>query len=44
MDIKESFADVDLVMEVVVEIMEVKRKVCAELEGLVKPEAYVFIK
>jgi len=42
LDLKEAVADADLVMEVVIEVMEVKKKVYAELKGLVKPEAYIF--
>jgi len=42
LDLKEAVKDADLVMEVVVEVMEVKKKVFAELKGLVKPDAYIF--
>lgn len=42
LDLKEAVKDADLVMEVVVEVMEVKKKVFAELKGLVKPNAYIF--
>lgn len=42
LDLAEAAKDADIVMEVVIEVMEVKRKVYAELKGLVKPEAYIF--
>lgn len=42
LDLKEAVAEADLVMEVVIEVMEVKKKVYAELKGLVKPSAYIF--
>lgn len=42
LDLKEAVADADIVMEVVVEVMDVKKKVYNELKGLVKPEAFIF--
>ena len=42
LDLKAAVKDADLVMEVVIEVMEVKKKVFAELKGLLKPDAYIF--
>jgi 3-hydroxybutyryl-CoA dehydrogenase len=42
LDLKEAAKDADIVIEVVVEIMEVKKKVLAELEEIVKPECFFF--
>lgn len=42
LDLKEAAHDADVVVEVVIEVMDVKKKVYAELEGLVKPECLFF--
>ncbi len=42
LDLKEAAGDADLVVEVVIEVMEVKKKVYAELEQIVKPETLFF--
>lgn len=42
LDLKEAAQDADLVVEVVVEIMDVKKKVFVELEQIVKPECLFF--
>lgn len=41
-DLKEAAKDADIVVEVVIEVMEVKKKVFAELEAVVKPECLFF--
>jgi len=38
LDLKEAAQDADIVVEVVTEVMEVKKKVFAQLEEVVKPE------
>lgn len=42
LDIKEAAAGADVVVEVVIEVMDVKKKVYAELETIVKPETLFF--
>jgi len=42
LDLKEAAADADLVVEVVVEVMDVKKKVYEELEKIVKPACLFF--
>jgi 3-hydroxybutyryl-CoA dehydrogenase len=42
LDLKEAAADADIVVEVVVEVMDVKKKVYAELEQIVKPGTFFF--
>jgi 3-hydroxybutyryl-CoA dehydrogenase len=42
LDIKEAAADADVVVEVVIEVMEVKKKVYQELEAIVKPHTLFF--
>ncbi|MFB3926737.1 MAG: 3-hydroxyacyl-CoA dehydrogenase NAD-binding domain-containing protein [Syntrophales bacterium] len=42
LDLKEAAQDADLVVEVVIEVMDVKKKVYAELETIVKPECLFF--
>jgi 3-hydroxybutyryl-CoA dehydrogenase len=42
LDMKEAAADADVVVEVVIEVMDVKKKVYAELESIVKPECLFF--
>jgi len=42
LDLKEAAHDADVVVEVVIEVMDVKKKVYAELEGIVKPECLFF--
>jgi len=42
LDLKEAAGDADVVVEVVVEVMEVKKKVFAELEEVAKPECLFF--
>ena len=41
-DLKEAAADADVVVEVIIELMEVKKKVYEELETIVKPECLFF--
>ena len=42
LDIKEAEADADVVVEVIIELLEVKKKVFQELETIVKPECLFF--
>ncbi len=42
LDLKAAAADADLVVEVVIEVMDVKKKVYAELEQICKPDCYFF--
>jgi 3-hydroxybutyryl-CoA dehydrogenase len=42
LDLKEAAADADVVVEVVIEVMDVKKKVYAELEKIVKPDCLFF--
>lgn len=42
LDLKEAAADADVVVEVVIEVMDVKKKVFNELETIVKPECLFF--
>jgi 3-hydroxybutyryl-CoA dehydrogenase len=42
LDLKAAAADADLIVEVVIEVMDVKKKVYAELEKIVKPECLFF--
>jgi 3-hydroxybutyryl-CoA dehydrogenase len=42
LDLKAAVKDADIVMEVVIEVMDVKKKVYQELKGLVKHEALIF--
>lgn len=42
LDIKEAAADADVVVEVILEVMDVKKKVYAELEEIVKPSCLFF--
>ena len=42
LDLKAAAADADLIVEVVIEVMDVKKKVYAELEKVVKPECLFF--
>lgn len=42
LDLKEAAADADLVVEVVVEVMDVKKRVYSELEEIVKPTCLFF--
>jgi 3-hydroxybutyryl-CoA dehydrogenase len=42
LDLKAAAADADLIVEVVIEVMDVKKKVYAELEQICKPECYFF--
>ena len=42
LDMKEAAADADVVVEVIIELLEVKKKVFQELEGIVKPECLFF--
>ncbi|NPV05783.1 MAG: 3-hydroxybutyryl-CoA dehydrogenase [Syntrophaceae bacterium] len=42
LDLKEAAADADVVVEVIIELLEVKKKVFQELEGIVKPECLFF--
>jgi len=41
-DLKEAASDADLVVEVIIELMEIKKKVYQELETIVKPECLFF--
>jgi 3-hydroxybutyryl-CoA dehydrogenase len=42
LDLKAAAADADLIVEVVIEVMDVKKKVYDELEKIVKPECLFF--
>ncbi len=42
LDLKTAAADADLIVEVVIEVMDVKKKVYEELEKIVKPECLFF--
>ncbi len=42
LDMKEAASGADLVVEVVIEVMDVKKKVYTELETIVKPECFFF--
>ncbi|MCU0584236.1 MAG: 3-hydroxyacyl-CoA dehydrogenase NAD-binding domain-containing protein, partial [Syntrophales bacterium] len=42
LDMKEAAADADVIVEVIIELLEVKKKVFQELEGIVKPECLFF--
>jgi len=42
LDMKEAAAEADVVVEVIIELLEVKKKVFQELEGIVKPECLFF--
>ncbi|MDD5723754.1 MAG: 3-hydroxyacyl-CoA dehydrogenase NAD-binding domain-containing protein [Syntrophales bacterium] len=42
LDLKEAAQDADVVVEVIIEVMDVKKKVYAELEEIVKPECLFF--
>jgi 3-hydroxybutyryl-CoA dehydrogenase len=42
LNLKEAAKDADIIMEVVIEVMDVKKKVYQELKGIVKPEAFIF--
>lgn len=42
LDLKEAASGADVVVEVVIEVMDVKKKVYAELEAIVKPECLLF--
>jgi 3-hydroxybutyryl-CoA dehydrogenase len=42
LDLKEAAKDEDIIMEVVIEIMDVKKKVYQELKGIVKPDGLIF--
>jgi 3-hydroxybutyryl-CoA dehydrogenase len=42
LDLKEAAKDADIIMEVVIEIMDVKKKVYQELKGIVKPDGLIF--
>ena len=41
-DLKEAAADADVIVEVIIELLEVKKKVFQELETIVKPECLFF--
>ena len=41
-DMKEAAADADVIVEVIIELMEIKKKVYQELETIVKPECLFF--
>lgn len=41
-DLKEAAADADVVIEVIIEVLEIKKKLYAELETIVKPECLFF--
>jgi 3-hydroxybutyryl-CoA dehydrogenase len=41
-DLKEAAADADVIVEVIIELMEIKKKVYQELETMVKPECLFF--
>jgi len=40
LDLRDAAGDADVVVEVVIEVMDVKKKVFAELEEIVKPETF----
>ena len=42
LDLRDAAGDADVVVEVVIEVMDVKKKVFAELEEIVKPETFFF--
>lgn len=42
LDLKEASKDADIIMEVVIEVMDVKKKVYQELKGIVKPDGLIF--
>ncbi len=42
LDLREAAGDADVVVEVVIEVMDVKKKVFAELEEIVKPDTFFF--
>ena len=42
LDLKEAAQDADVIVEVIIEVMDIKKKVYAELEGIVKPECLFF--
>ncbi len=42
LDLKAAVADADLIVEVVIEVMDIKKKVYEELEKIVKPECLFF--
>ena len=42
LDLKEAAADADVVVEVILEVMEAKKQVYGELEGIVKPSCLFF--
>lgn len=42
LDLEEAAKDADVVVEVVIEVMDVKKKVFSELEGVVRPETFFF--
>ncbi len=42
LDLKEAAAEADVVVEVIIELLEVKKKVFQELEAIVKPECLFF--
>jgi 3-hydroxybutyryl-CoA dehydrogenase len=42
LDLKEAAKDADIIMEVVIEVMDVKKKVYQELKGIVKPDGLIF--
>jgi len=42
LDLKEAAADADVIVEVIIELLEVKKKVFQELETIVKPECLFF--
>jgi len=42
LDLKEAAKDADIIMEVVIEVMDVKKKVYQELKEIVKPDGLIF--
>jgi 3-hydroxybutyryl-CoA dehydrogenase len=42
LDMKEAASEADIVVEVVIEVMDVKKKIYSELEAIVKPECLFF--
>lgn len=42
LDLKEAAKDADIIMEVVIEVMDGKKKVYQELKGIVKPDGLIF--
>ena len=42
LDLKEAAKDADIIMEAVIEVMDVKKKVYQELKGIVKPDGLIF--